>query len=260
MKISLKSLPVALCALFVSAFLVNCQDDSYLQDGGTHNPYYDGTVLDYLNSRPDYFKSLVEVIEIAGMDDVFKNEEITFFAPTDWSIKGTVNELSHYLYKYMGEDSIRDLRQIKPEVWKEYLSLYIIKDKYLMKDIPQLDTTAVAAYPGQAYYSYGGRPMNVGVVYADANGVKYAGYRQILYSYIYDFTTQDMLNAYVASSDIQPTNGVVHVLRFIDHAFGFDDSGFVLRAINVGIIPYDQIVGKKDEEDNTIGRKEEEDL
>lgn len=260
MKITLKSLPAALCVLFLSVSLMNCQNDDYLQDGGMHNPHYNGTVWEYLNSRPDYFKTLVEVIDMADMEDVFKNEEITFFAPTDWSIKGSVNALSQYLYKNMGEDTIQDLRQIKPEVWKEYLSLYIIKEKYLMKDIPQLDTTAVAAYPGQAYYSYGGRPMNVGVVYADANGVKYAGYRQILYSYIYDFTTQDMQNAYVATSDIQPTNGVVHVIRFIDHAFGFSESSFIQRAINVGIIPYNQLEGRKDEEGSPVGRKEEEDL
>ena len=58
--------------------------------------------------------------------------------------------------------------------------------------------------------------MNMGVVYYDANNVKYAGARQIIYSYVYDFTIGDMKNAYVATSDIQPTNGVVHVLRLTD--------------------------------------------
>lgn len=258
MKTTLKSLPVLICALFLSVFMANCQDDSYLHDGGTHNPYYDGTVWEYLNSRPDYFKTLVEVIQIAGMEDVFRDEEITFFAPTDWSVKRSVNYLSGYLYKYMGKDSIKDLRQIKPEVWKEYLSLYIVKDKYLLKDIPQLDTAAVAAYPGQAYYSYGGRPMNVGVVYAEANGVKYAGYRQILYSYINDFTTQDMQNAYIATCDIQPVNGVVHVIRFIDHDFGFIKSDFRTKAINVGITPLDQINKKEEEDKPSIEEKDHE--
>lgn len=252
MKSTLKVIPALLVAAFTSILTTNCQDDSYLHDGGTHNPYYEGTVMDYLESRPDYFKTLTEVIRIAGMEDVFQNEEITFFAPTDWSINGSVNYLSNYLYRYMGQDSIRDLRQIKPEIWREYLSMYIIPEKYLLKDIPQLDTTAVAAYPGQAYYSYGGRPMNMGVVYADANGVKYAGYRQILYSYINDFATQDMKNAYVATSDIQPVNGAVHVIRFTDHSFGFYAREFALRAMNVGILPLGQVATKPDEKESTL--------
>ncbi len=248
MKTTLKTLPMMVCALFFTVCMVNCQSDDYLQDGGIHNPHYNGTILDYLKSRPDYFKTLVEVIEIAGMEETFEDDEITFFAPTDWSINCSVNRLSTMLYKYMGKDSIRNLRQIKPEVWKDYLSMYIIKDKYLLKDIPQLDTAAVSAYPGQAYYSYNGRPMNVGVVYADANGVKYAGYRQILYSYINDFTTQDMKNAYIATSDIQPVNGALHVIRFIDHSFGFYEQDFATRAINVGILTPEQVNVKQKSE------------
>jgi len=83
--------------------------------------------------------------------------------------------------------------------------------------------------------------MNVGVVYGDANGVKYVGPRQILYSYIYDITVSDLKNAYVATSDIQPKNGVVHVLRMTDHDFGFDRRLFALKAIEEGIDELSQI-------------------
>lgn len=65
--------------------------------------------------------------------------------------------------------------------------------------------------------------------------MKYAGARQIIYSYVYDFTIGDMKNAYVATSDIQPTNGVVHVLRLTDHAFGFEPYLFATKAINATI-------------------------
>lgn len=47
--------------------------------------------------------------------------------------------------------------------------------------------------------------------------------------------TCDMKNAYVATSDIQPTNGVVHVLRLTDHAFGFEPYLFATKAINATI-------------------------
>jgi hypothetical protein len=223
-------------SIFLGLFgMGSCEDDSYLIDKGISNPYYDGTVWDYLNSRPDYFEKLVDVIEWADMEGVFKDSTITFFAPTDWSINNSLNRLNYYWYNYEGKDSITDIRQVNPEVWRDILSLYIIKDKYLLKDIPQIDTTAMSAYPGQAYVSYNGRPMNIGVVYANAGDVKYVGYRQLIYSYVYDFADNDMKNAYIATSDLQPTNGAIHVIRFTNHTFGFNTRDFITKAITSGI-------------------------
>ncbi|MDR3220176.1 MAG: fasciclin domain-containing protein [Dysgonamonadaceae bacterium] len=220
--------------LLAIIFLSGCTDDSYLVDGGKANPYYDGNILSFLKSRPDYFKDLVEIINLADMENILEDETITFFAPTDWSIRSSFDFLNNVWYR-SGHDSIKSFSQIDPDVWKEFLSMYIVKDKYLLKDIPQIDTTAIAAYPGQAYLSYGDLPMNMGVVYKDANGVKYAGERQIIYSYVYDITVGDMKNAYVATSDIQPVNGVIHVIRFTDHTFGFDPYLFATRAIDAVI-------------------------
>lgn len=216
-------------------FLGSCQDDSYLYDGGKADPQFNGTVLDFLKSRPDYFKELVNVIAYAGMNDVFEKEQVTFFAPTDFSIHKSMELLNSYWYNVLGNDSITNINQVKPEVWKELLSLYLIRGKYVAKDIQQLDTTAMDAYSGQAYISYGGRAMNIGLVHHDANGIKYAGYRQLLYSYVNDFVENDMINAYVATSDIQPRNGVVHVIRLTDHKFGFSEQIFISKAIAAGI-------------------------
>ena len=257
MRYSLKKILIGFGAVLLSFSAIGCQNDDYLQDGGKHNPYYNGTVLDYLEQHPDkhYFSDLVEMIHYAGMDSVFQNGEITFFAPTDWSIRFSVDYLSKKLYFTMGEDSVRDLRQIKPEVWKEFLSMYVIPGKYCLKDIPQLDTAAVSAYPGGAYYSLAGKPMNMGVVYYDASGVKYAGPRQILYSYVNDFASMDMINAYVASCDIQPFNGVVHVIRFTNHNFGFDRDVFVQKAIGAGILSLEEV--KRSEKEYLVRKKEE---
>lgn len=237
---SLRNLPQFLLVALSGVLLVNCQNDDYLIDSGVHDPNYEGNIMQYLESRPDFFKKTVEVIKLAGLEDVLSNETVTFFAPTDWSIEYSVNALSSYLY-LNGGDSIRDYRQIKRKVWNEFMSLYIVPDKYLLNDIQQLDTTMVSTYGGQAYYSLAGRPMNMGVVYSDAGGVKYAGSRQILYSYINDFTTMDMKNAYVATCNIQPENGAVHVIRFTNHAFGFYPMTFVRRAIAEGITPLEDL-------------------
>lgn len=237
---SLKYLPAFLLCAILPLLCANCQDDSYLKDSGIHDPNFSGTVMEYLESRPDYFSLTVEAVKLAGLDNVLDSEEVTFFAPTDWSIRYSIDQLSRYLY-LNGGDSIRDMRQIKRKVWREFIGMYIIPEKYLLKDIPQLDTTLVSAYPGQAYYSIEGKPMNMGVVYSNAGGVKYAGSRQILFSYINDFTTMDMKNAYVATCNVEPTNGAVHVIRFTDHAFGFYPDLFRRRAVAEGILSLDEI-------------------
>lgn len=226
---------VTIMLLGVVFSMTFCDSKEYLIDGGKANPYYDGTVMEYLESRPDLFTKLVQVIKIAGMEDIFQSDEITFFAPTDFSIDGSIRDLNRIWHDSYGHDEVTEVSQISADTWKEYLSMYIVKGKYRLKDVAQVDTTKLDAYPGQAFIAYNGKSMNMGVVYGDAGGVKYAGYRQLLYSLIYDVQTMDMQNAYVATSDIQPTNGVVHVIRFLEHCFGFEKYAFGRRAIENGI-------------------------
>ena len=85
----MKYLWKGIMAVVLTVCIVNCQNEDYLQDGGKHNPYYNGTVLEYLNQHPDkhYFSELTDLIHYAGLDSVLQNEEITFFAPTDFSIE-----------------------------------------------------------------------------------------------------------------------------------------------------------------------------
>lgn len=237
MKKKFSSIYLLFLAVSGLFWAISCQDKSYLEDGGKAKATYDGTVMEFLESRPDLFRELVEVIRYAGMENTFQSEEITFFAPTDWSVRRSMEGLNYYWYNLQGKDSVSQISQVKPEVWKELLSLYVVPEKYVAKDIPQLDTTAMDAYPGQAYVSLNGRPMNIGLVYHEANGIKYAGHRQLLYSYVNDFGSQDLTNAYVATSDIQPRNGVVHVIRLTDHFFGFNEDLFISKAIAAGIDP-----------------------
>jgi len=225
-----------------SCILMSCsKEKDYFYDTGVHKAKYDGTILQYLKSKPVLFDSLVMAIDAAGMNDVFEKENITFFAPGNSCIYKAVKWLNEDL-RMNGKDTVSKFTQIKPEVWKEALSLYIFKGSYLLKDIPQIDTLALNAFPGQGYASYGGRSMNIGVFYNDAGGIKYVGYRQLVLSFIPDFSNPKvgLINAPIATSDIQPTNGVIHALRFNTHFFDFESSRFITSAISAGI-------GKADE-------------
>jgi len=238
MKMTLNKIFYTACLLFAVMLFASCQKDNYFQNTGVHKPNYQGTVLDYLNSKPGYFDSVTKVIHLAGMDDVFAKEDITFFAPADSCIGATI-ELLNIILRNQGTKEVTRLEQIKPEVWREQLSRYIFKGKKSMNDFPQLDPGNLSAYPGQIYSSYDGSIMNVGVVYNDAGGVRYAGYRQLFVSYIpspsapRDYAS--WYSARVASVNIAPTNGYVHALSFTTHYFGFEPFQFIESAIAKGI-------------------------
>lgn len=242
---------ISFLGLITAAFFFSCKKDYYV-DSSVHTGVYNGSTMQFLESRKDYFDTTVLVIKLAGMEDVFKNEKITFFAPTSSSIYKTVKALNTYL-RLSSRDTVSDYSQIDASVWRKNLSQYVFKGVSKLKDYPQLDTLAYAAYPGQSYNSYDGQIMNVGVLYNDAvsndTRIPYAGYRQLYLSLIKDFTQpqQSLVNVPVATSDLQTSNGVVHVLAqsqaysngtYVNrHNFGFVMSTFIQDAITAGIAP-----------------------
>ena len=90
MKSKIKIWQLVIAVITIPIFMGNCTNDSYLIDGGKSNPYYDGTIMEYLQSRSpkddpknDYFSDLIEIIRLANMEEVLEEENVTFFAPTD---------------------------------------------------------------------------------------------------------------------------------------------------------------------------------
>ncbi|MBB2144496.1 hypothetical protein GM921_03295 [Pedobacter sp. LMG 31464] len=253
-KLTIKA--IILVAVSITLFTA-CQKDKYYFDSGTAKGTFNGSILAFLKSKPVYFDTLTKVIAIAGMNDVLDKENVTFFAPTSSSIYKSVKGLNLYL-RQNGRDTVAKLEQIKPAAWKEILSQYIFKGTNKLKDYPQIDTLNMAAFPGQGYTSIGGRTMNIGVRFNDAvvydeNGVeksrvKYAGYRQLYIAYIPNYADPKvgLINIPVASSDIAPTNGIVHVLAqeaafgsftYSKHNFGFSTNLFINTVQSYGILP-----------------------
>ncbi len=227
--------------LFITFTSCN-KKDSFI-DTGVHTAKYDGSILDYLKEKRGQFDSIVKIIQIAGMENVFDNEEITFFAPADSSVNNSIEQLN-MLLQIWGLKEVKRLEQIKPEVWAKFLSRYVFKGKKAMNDYPQIDIGNLSAFPGQVYTSYSGQIMNIGVVYDDAGTadgvqVKYAGYRHLLISYIPSISTpldyRSWYSANVASVNIAPRNGYIHALRYSYHYFGFSPFDFFNEAMKAGI-------------------------
>lgn len=216
------TVPFAICTAMIVTLVSSCAKDDYYIDGGKSNPVFNGTVLQYLQSN-DKFDTIAQIVKLAGLEDVFNKEDITFFAPTDEVVRRTIglvnsnvpnmgNRLNQELYN-QNKDTIKVLSDVPTEIWRRYLLKYVFKGKLRLKDYPQLDFDLRALFPGAYYQGYNGDLANIGVVYNEVNGVKYTGYRQLSFSTLPDPSNPQQLNsAAVATSDIQPTNGVVHVL------------------------------------------------
>jgi len=214
-------------AILVIIIFSGCQKDEYYVDGGLANPLFDGSLIEYLESKPVEFDSLVQVIKIAGLEETFQSEDFTFFAPQDGSIKSLIGALdrgglNRRLYNE-GKDTVKTLSDIDPIIWRKYLERHMFRGENKLMDYPQIDFGQQTIYPGQMYYSYNNSVSNIGVVYNDAGGIRYMGYRQLHISFIPDVSSPNSSwrTVRVASSDIEPNNGILHVLH-VSGELGFD--------------------------------------
>ena len=208
-----------------------CSKDDYYEDGGLAEAKFDGSILEYLDSKPVLFDTIAEIIRLAGLEETFNNDEFTFFAPSDPDIKdliGSVDKggLNSQLY-YLGLDTITKLSDIDPKIWETHLLKYMFLGKNKLADYPQIDFSLLNIHAGQNYIALSGDVSNIGVVFNDAIGggsvLKYMGYRQLHLSYYLDPTDPDSYLSYpISTSDIQPNNGVIHVLNYTRTAFGLD--------------------------------------
>lgn len=222
---------------------VSCKRDDYYIDGGLANPVFDGTIMEYLDSKPRDFDTIAQIVRLAGLEETFNNDEFTFFAPHDENIKQLIGRVGEFgansqLYS-LGRDTIQVLADVDSAIWRKYVERYMFRGRNKLMDYPQVDFDLLTTYGGQNYYSINNSVSNIGVVYHDAvtnageaNEVRlrYMGYRQLYISFIPDVSQpmQGWVEVPVASSDIQPANGVVHALEFSRAGFGFRQQEVIL--------------------------------
>lgn len=212
--------------LLIAGILLSACKKNYYVDTGIANPKYNGTIYDYLVKNPYLFDTVAYIVEKAGLKETLQNDSITFFSPTDESIGIAMNELNSYRYM-MVEDSVR-LGDIPGSVWKKFIERYILPGKYKADRFARIDPVNFYAYPGINYVMKNGYILNIGLIYQDYNGVEAVGARVLLLTDI-TFDPVTFLNnpsSVVASSDIQPTNGVMHALN-TKHKFGFRPGEFL---------------------------------
>jgi len=225
--------------LLNTVVLFSCSKKDYYQDSGTTSAEYNGTIMDYLKSKPEYFDSLVKIINMTDYASVLEQNNITFFAPADSSIRAAIQEASDFR-ESVGKTRISKISDISASIWQKYLGRYIFQFSRGLNDFSQVDFFNITSYPGQMYTSYSGKLMNIGTVYTDlvnyntstgtTTTIKYGGYRYLTVSYLTSPFSPTEVNTWrpatISSVNIKPTNGYVHIIRFTNHVFGFDENEF----------------------------------
>lgn len=240
MKSNMKNIIMAFAGLLL--VLTGCKRDEYYKDGGKATADYPGDMLQYLQDKPVPFDTIAQIVKLAGMEETFRKTDFTFFAPDDDVIKRTIgnNKTRGSLNKFLfdaGRDTVKKLSDIDSAIWKKYLQRYMFKGVNRLKDYPQIDIDLQNQYPGALYYAYSGDVVNIGVLYADANNIKYIGPRTLMISYIYDINNAQnaVFRNKVSSSDIKPKNGVVHTLQYNEAYFGFSQDDFYQEIYFAGL-------------------------
>ena len=115
--------------------IISCTND-FFHDTGVPQGHYNGTMLDYLKSDSG-FDSTVVMIKHAQLEDLFsgktENKEITFFAPTNYSIR-------QYILKTLNdshEQKYYSVQEIPADLCRTLLLSYVFPGKMLMQDFPR---------------------------------------------------------------------------------------------------------------------------
>ena len=217
-------------ALFLLVTNSACKKEYYF-DTGLSNPKFEGNMLQYFDRNPKLFDTLSKVIRLAKLESYFTDSTMTFFAPADSSIRKTFQYVNSN-FRSAGMDTLQNLESLDPEFWRNILLIYMFRGKKGIEDYPQLDFSNLYSFPGSYVSNIGGGVMNIGTFFTDARGLKYKGYRRLYLNYVPSEASplQNWITGPVATCNIQPTNGYIHVLIYPTHYFGFDPYQVWLQA------------------------------
>jgi uncharacterized surface protein with fasciclin (FAS1) repeats len=205
---------ICYCTLVVACFLISItacrKDNSYTNYQPVSS--YKGSIQQYLASHADNFDSMLLVLKKAGLTKVLENDTVTFFAPTDQNLLAALN--GYNTYRQANGLSPVTLNDIDSASWQVILGPYIVPGRWEMKDFMEQD--------GQVLSNIVLRNMHGKVIQQASSGVKNMGSGTLKFSHMNGSRFErDWLSTYVATSNINVDNGIVHVLE-PGHVLGFN--------------------------------------
>ncbi len=188
--------------MVIIALFASCTKQNFI-DTGKANPHFNGTVLSYLKSDNYNWDLTVQMINRAGLNDLFDgrdpaNPTITFLGPTKFSI-----------LRYMLNNGYATVNDVPVQTCHDLILKLVIKGKYLKADIPKGTPFTPSRSGGKLLPTLGGINVFLYTFTQPLGGVAGAGP-----TYLYLESEDGSVQQDIASADIQPTNGVVHSLHY----------------------------------------------
>lgn len=205
--------------IILSLISFSCKKDSGHYKIDYVDSKFNGTIYEYLESKPGVFDSLLTIINRVKLDSILKDSaNVTFFAPTNESFKVALQNLN----------TIRKMTDKKYEYYSnvEYTHLDTLISYYLIRGA--LTTDSLKIKEGLRIYDYKfNHAMHAKIFASNSSGYVEGGPRVIELSDTKNSQfTRNWVSSMTASVNIEANNGVVHVLS-PEHIFGFGD--FVSR-------------------------------
>lgn len=190
-----------LLGIVVFILASSCSTDWNFENTGLAKEHFDGTMYEYFKSHRYDWDSVRVMVEHAGLVDLFDGSDpITFFGPTNISIR-----------KWMNNNEYTSIRGMDKEMIKTKILDCVYKGKLLRDEIPEGDFKEQKKIGGDDYVFMSGKSIWI-YRYRLSDGAELHTGPAILY-------LQGNVTTDVASSNIQPTNGVVHSLSY-NYIFG----------------------------------------
>lgn len=207
---SLKNTALLIAAI---AFASCGEDEGYY---ALKNPAegFDGTVLEYLESKPGVYDSLLRVVQRLGLEDVLRDSTVTLFAPSNTSFQLALTNLNNLRKRNDKEPEY--LINIDEVQLDTMMAQYIIRGNYptdslVLKDGLRLSSVRFG-YPMHARLNDN---SSSGFVTGGPTSIQFSDTKRSLFE-------RDWISTTTGSVNLAASNGVIHVLN-PDHVFGFDD-------------------------------------
>lgn len=205
---------IILLSIFIGVIWA-CDTKQEIIDTGISNPYFEGSIMEYLRSHKKNWDYTIQMIEHAGLVGLFEGEdenypEITFWAPPSYSIQRFILESQK---KQEPGKIYLTINDIPEELCREYILMHVVKGKHLKESIHYINKdyfindekqdggTDFTCLSGNILRAYLQTSSWAGV--ADVGPVSLG---------LYSVTKGQEIR--VATPDIQPKNGVVHALHY----------------------------------------------
>ncbi len=203
----MKSIYTILMSFMFAGVLTSCDTKQDVWDTGTSSPYHDCSIMEYLRGDKYNWELTVELIEHAGLTDLFEGQVDTLPEITFWGFP------SYSVLRYLYDCNLENVSEINKDKAREIVLMHVMKGKVLQEDVALRD---------ENYYIYD-EEQTGGTELFTVSGIRLKAYVEIddymfvpdggaSHLYLYSFTAKSMIP--LASPNIQPQNGVVHALNY----------------------------------------------